>query len=82
MRTSPFTLMKGDYGTGLTHSRIIRWLRVQDHAWRVEYWTTHGGRETAHCRGSPQTHEGTAPGTAAGREGQRLRDAEGIAQVP
>jgi len=28
--TSPFTLMKGDYCTGLTRSRIIRWLRVQD----------------------------------------------------
>ena len=30
MMTSPFTLMKGDYFTGLTRSRIIRWLRVQD----------------------------------------------------
>jgi hypothetical protein len=30
MMTSPFTLMKGDYCTGLTRSRIIRWLRVQD----------------------------------------------------
>ena len=30
MRTSPFTLMKGDYFAGLTRSRIIRWLRVQD----------------------------------------------------
>jgi len=28
--TSPFTLMKGDYCTGLIRSRIIRWLRVQD----------------------------------------------------
>jgi len=28
--TSPFTLMKGDYFTGLTRYRIIRWLRVQD----------------------------------------------------
>src|SRR5436190_19351245 len=30
MMTSPFTLMKGDYCTGLTRSRIIRWLLVQD----------------------------------------------------
>src|SRR5215471_149861 len=32
MVTSPFTLMKGDYFTGLTRYRIIRWLRVQDPA--------------------------------------------------